>query len=131
MDFLTKIFLIPFALYLMWAALYYLKVFVISSSKIKEKNYETMYVYYENQNWAKKILHTFGSRYAQLVFMSFHVAFFIVSSIFAIVAYTNFYVHTFLTLMWITMSIWNGANFYMEYFSKKYESNLKMLEQIS
>lgn len=47
-HFFTKIFLIPFALYLMWAAFYYLKVFVISSSKIKEKNYETMYVYYEN-----------------------------------------------------------------------------------
>jgi hypothetical protein len=32
--------------------------------------------------------------------------------------------------MWITVSIWNGANFYMEYFSRKYESSLKELEQI-
>ena len=32
--------------------------------------------------------------------------------------------------MWITLSIWNGANFYMEYFSRKYESSLKALEQI-
>lgn len=62
--------------------------------------------------------------------MSAHVFFFIVSCGFAIAAFGNFYVHTFLMLLWITMSIWNGANFYMEYFSRKYESNLKMLEQI-
>jgi hypothetical protein len=65
-----------------------------------------------------------------MVFMSFHIFFFIVSSIFAMVAYTSFYIHTFLMILWTTMSIWNGANFYMEYFSRKYESNLKMLEQI-
>ena len=62
--------------------------------------------------------------------MSLHVSFFIFSSIFAILGYLNFYVHTFFLLMWITMSIWNGANFYMEYFSKKYEVNLKRLEEI-
>lgn len=28
------------------------------------------------------------------------------------------------------MSIWNGANFYMEYFARKYEANLKRLEEI-
>jgi len=62
--------------------------------------------------------------------MSFHVIFFLISSGIAIIAYTNFYVHTALLCIWTTLSIWNGANFYMEYFSRKYESNLKMLEQI-
>lgn len=47
-EFFKKLFFIPLSLYLLWASLYYLKVFVISSAKIKERNYETMYVYYEN-----------------------------------------------------------------------------------
>lgn len=33
-------------------------------------------------------------------------------------------------LVWITLSIWNGANFYMEYFARKYETSLKKLELI-
>jgi hypothetical protein len=75
-------------------------------------------------------LNTFGIRYAPLVFMSLHVTFFIVSSVFAIIGYASFYVHTFFLCMWITLSIWNGANFYMEYFSRKYEASLKALDKI-
>jgi Protein of unknown function (DUF2838) len=42
------LFLIPLGLYLLWASLYSLKVFVISSKRIKERNYETMFIYYIN-----------------------------------------------------------------------------------
>jgi hypothetical protein len=121
-------FLIPLGLYLLWASLYSLKIFVCSAKKIKERNYETMYVYYIQQPWAERILYTFGRRFAPLVFMSLHVTFFVISSIFAILGYTSFYIHTAFLLMWITLSIWNGANFYMEYFSRKYESSLKALD---
>ena len=126
--YITRIFFIPLALYLTWAGLYSLKVFVISSKRIKERNYETMYVYYMNQAWAAKILSKFGLRYAPLVFMSLHVTFFVISSVFAILAYSSFYIHTLLLLSWVTLSIWNGANFYMEYFSRRYESSLRALD---
>ena len=128
--YLTRIFFIPLALYLTWAGLYSLKVFIISSKRIKERNYETMYVYYMNQAWAAKILSKFGLRYAPLVFMSLHVTFFVISSVFAILAYSSFYIHSLLLLSWVTLSIWNGANFYMEYFSRRYESSLRALEVI-
>ncbi|CDW79016.1 UNKNOWN [Stylonychia lemnae] len=130
LNFLFKMFFIPFAVYILWAFLYYMKVFIISSKKIKERNYETMYIYYYNQAWAKKILDKAGPQFGPIVFMSFHVGFFILSSGFAIIAFNSFWVHTILTLIWTIMSIWNGANFYMEYFSRKYEANLKMLGQI-
>ena len=129
-TYFTRLFLIPLGLYILWAFLYSLKVFFISSKRIQERNYETMYIYYMNQPWAAKILNTFGKNLAPLVFMSLHVTFFIISSVFAIFAYSYFIVHTFLMMMWITMSIWNGANFYMEYFSRRYESSLKRLEEI-
>ena len=50
--YLIRMFFIPLALYLTWVGLYSLKVFVISSKRIKERNYETLYVYYMNQAWA-------------------------------------------------------------------------------
>ena len=123
-------FVIPLGLYLLWAGLYSLKVFVISSKRIKERNYETMYVYYMNQAWAAKILSRFGQRWAPAFFMSLHITFFLISSIFALLAYSSFYLHTALLLCWVTLSIWNGANFYMEYFSRKYEASLRALEEI-
>lgn len=83
-----------------------------------------------NQAWGAKILSRFGMRWAPVFFMSLHVGFFIVSSLFAVLAYHSFLLHTLLLLMWVTVSIWNGANFYMEYFSRKYESSLRRLEQI-
>jgi hypothetical protein len=48
-NFFNKMFLIPFALYLLWALLYYVKVFIVSSKKIADRNYETMFIYYMNQ----------------------------------------------------------------------------------
>ena len=62
--------------------------------------------------------------------MCFHAGYFIGSSILAILAYNSFIFSTILVIAWTTNSLWNAANFYMEYFSKKYETNLKMLEQM-
>ena len=87
-----------------------------------------MFVYYIRQPWAAKILKPYGPRFAPVIFMSIHVMFFIVSCVFAIIAYNSYYIHTLMMFSWFTVSVWNGANFYMEYFSRKYESNLKMLE---
>ena len=124
------LFVVPFVGYLVWMVFYTLKIFVISSKRIKDRNYETMYVYYMNQPKIANIFKVFGLDYAPLVFMCLHVFFFILTALLAIMAYTSFYIHTFLLLTWITISIWNGANFYMEYFSRKYEVNLKRLEEI-
>lgn len=46
LRYFVRMFLIPLGLYLLWASLYSLKVFVCSAKKIQERNYETMYVYY-------------------------------------------------------------------------------------
>ncbi|TNV72987.1 hypothetical protein FGO68_gene9866 [Halteria grandinella] len=131
-TYLTRLFLIPLSLYLLWAFLYSLKVFVISSKRIKDRNYETMYIYYMNQPWAAKILLNtpLGPRAAPFIFMTFHVTFFVVSSVFAGMAYFSFTVHSVMMMTWIGLSVWNGANFYMEYFSRKYESGLKALEEV-
>lgn len=129
-DFIFKIFLFPFIMYLLWALIYYVKIFVISSKRISERNYETMFVYYNRNPYWRKMFGMCGAHRAPLVFMSFHIGFFIFSSVFAIIGYMNFYVNTVLMLCWMTLSIWNGANFYMEWFSRKYESSLKKLELI-
>lgn len=123
-------FLFPLAMYLLWAFIYYMKIFVISSKKINDRNYETMFVYYNRNPYWRKMFEMFGPRMAPVVFMCIHIGFFIFSSIFAIIGYLNFYVNTILMICWTVLSIWNGANFYMEWFSKKYETSLKKLDLI-
>jgi len=46
-----------------------------------------MYIYYYQQAWAKKLLDRAGPKFGPLLFMSFHVGFFILSSGFAIIAF--------------------------------------------
>lgn len=46
MRYFIRMFLIPLGLYLLWASLYSLKVFVVSAKKIQERNYETLYGYF-------------------------------------------------------------------------------------
>ena len=89
-----------------------------------------MYVYYSRVPTYKRMFTVLGEKFAPIVFMSMHVGMFLFSSVFAIASYYSFYVNTFFMLTWILLSIWNGANFYMEYFAKKYEVNLKRLDQI-
>ena len=83
-----------------------------------------------SQPSCKKILEMFGQNWAPLFFMCFHIFFFVVSSIFAMICYNNFYLHCLLVCTWISISIWNGACFYMDYFARKYEANLKRLDEI-
>ena len=52
------------------------------------------------------------------------------SSILAALAYNSYYLSTAYLIFFTTNSIWNGGNFYMEYFAKKYEKSLKQLEEI-
>lgn len=129
-DLFITMFIYPLLFYLLWVLLYSIKVFVISSKKIQERQYETMYVYYKRKPGIQKILGLLGPKFAPVIFMSGHIALFLVSAIVAIAAYLSYTMNTIFLFFWITLSIWNGANFYMEYFSKKYELNLKKLEEI-
>ena len=128
--FFKTVFLIPFGLYFLWAFLYYMKMFVISPKRIAERNYETLFIYFMKMKTPNRVLQMFGQSLAPLFFMCFHAGFFIGSSILAILAYNSYIFSTLLVIAWTTNSLWNAANFYMEYFSKKYETNLKMLEQM-
>jgi hypothetical protein len=54
----------------------------------------------------------------------------IVSTILAVISYHSYWFNTFSICFFFTASLWNGANFYMEYFSRKYEENLARLTAI-
>ena len=50
---------LPMAPYLLWACLYYLKIFVISSKRIEQRGYETLYKYMisDTEGMCGKVMH--------------------------------------------------------------------------
>ena len=125
---LTQIFGIPVAVYLIWIGLYFIINFVISAKRIRERNYDTMYIYYEKKPWAKKLLDRKGIFRGPVLFLSFHFAFFFVCHCMAVLCFKFYWFNLISVMFWLTWSIWNSSCFYMDYFSKKYEASLQRMD---
>ena len=65
-----------------------------------------------------------------LGFMCSHFLFFLASHLVSILQYHFFWLNTLFVVYYSVLSVWNGACFYMEYFSKKYELQLSELEKM-
>lgn len=60
-----------------------------------------------------------------------HFVFFIVSHLLAMVMIESYWFNVMMMSVYIGFSLWNGANYYMEYFAKKYESKLASIEALA
>ena len=120
----------PIAFYFVWVTIYYLINFVLARKRIRDRNYDNMFESYQKKPWAKKFLNTFGHNFAPVIFIAAHFAFFFTCLICAMPCLYSYEWHTFCMIFWLTWSVWNGSCFYMDYFSKKYESSLQRLEEV-
>lgn len=112
----------PMAYYFLWAAFYYIVNFFLYAQLIQDMNYDNMYVHMiKRLPWARKWIFMFGKEHTRFSFFLGHFLWFVLSHLFAIFTFYSYGLHTFLLILWLTWSIWNGSCFYMDYFSKKYE----------
>lgn len=119
-----KCFLAPIGFYLIWISFYFTVNFLISAKRIRERNYDTMFVYYEQQPWARKILYQLGPSMAPVIFLSAHFLFFLLCHCVSQFCFYSYYYHTTCIVFWLSWSVWNASCFYMDYFSKKYDASL-------
>lgn len=75
----------------------------------------------------KKVL---GNNVTPLGFMCTHFSIFFLTHLVAILQYHSFWVSTGFVFYYCIISVWNGAQYYMEYFCKKYEKQLEELEKM-
>jgi hypothetical protein len=59
-----------------------------------------------------------------------HFIFFITSHVIAMVEFDCYWFNVAMMTFYLGCSLWNGANYYMEYFSKRYESKLAKIEEL-
>jgi len=78
----------------------------------------------------KKFLEARNLTLSPLGFMLSHFIMFFMCHLVAIIEYHFFWVNTLIVCFYSIQSVWNGACFYMEYFSRKYEKQLAELEKM-
>jgi len=120
-------------LYLVWAISYYVKVFVVSNSKVVARDYETSYILIMRRPGSVpfRLVTMLGQSHGPFVYMSLHFCYFFTTTLISYLCYRSYYVHTVVAFGVYVWSVWNGANYYMDYFSKHYEESLKHLEEMS
>ncbi|GMH35426.1 hypothetical protein BSKO_03294 [Bryopsis sp. KO-2023] len=104
----------PLLPYLGWAFFYYLKIFIVSSGKIKTRSYETIYGYMtDGDQLCGRVVKRFPLRWQPPMFMVFHFCMVILSIIPVPMWWGNFTAHSALVVFVTGVSMWNGAAFYI------------------
>ena len=117
--------------YLVWAVFYYVLVYVLLKNRIRERHYTTLATYHvDKKSSVGKYLLSLGPNFQGLMYVGTHfLCVFIIFS-FTIICYFNMYVNIVIMFLSSSICFWNGATFYMDYFSKKYELNLQKLDEL-
>ncbi|KAF9997949.1 hypothetical protein BGZ79_008346 [Entomortierella chlamydospora] len=117
-------------IYLTWQVAYYIFVVVRQREKIKAGKRVTSYTWLLNDpkgGAISKVAHTFGEKYSILTFMAMQLTYTFVTCLFALLLYRNFKLNTIFLVSLFIVSVWNGACYYMEVFSKQYEKHMEKL----
>lgn len=86
-DAMVKNFVVPYAIYFLWAAIYYYINFVVQAKKFKEKEYLTLYYHFKAMKYPGKMLDKLGPKWAPACFMVYHWLFFSVTHILALFSF--------------------------------------------
>lgn len=109
-------------LYSVWAAVYFLKVFVFSAQKIRDRNYDTLYTLMtrNERGPVARVVFSVPKPYQPIVYMLAHATLCLGASFTACMWWNSYWAHTAFLLTMLLGATWNGASFYFDYFSRKY-----------
>eukprot|EP00884_Botryococcus_braunii_P011569 jgi/Botrbrau1/20412/Bobra.0006s0068.2 len=126
---LTDLVLYPMALYLLWAGLYYAKIFVLSASRISERGYETLFKYVTQKGGALgRMLLKLPAPIQSVAYMALHLAFTAATCLLGMAWWHSYTAHTAFLLLVLAASAWNGAGYYFDYFALRYRKALGLSE---
>lgn len=118
--------LIPWLPYALWAVAYYIKIFVVSSRRIQERGYHTLFRYMTRKprSLFGRLARATPHWLSALLFMTWHVAFCAVTFVLSWAMWQSFWLNSaFLAAVFYT-SAWNGGNYYFEVFARRYLQDL-------
>jgi len=81
------------------------------------------------KSFSYKVVNMFGPQYRLLMYGILQLIYTVLTTLPVLICYQNFWLHTFyISVMWM-LAAWNGATFYIEVFSVRYQLNLKEYEK--
>lgn len=129
---LTDFYLYASYSYFIWFFMYYFIIFCLTYERCIRKGNLTLYQWAMEDHTTLTYSYTglLGERFRPFMFLSQHAISNLVLFCIAYILLLNYYLLTlsiFLTLCW---SAWNGATYYIELFSRRYEKDLLKIEEI-
>lgn len=113
-------------LYLWWMVLYYVWVFIILDRRVKRKKYMTLFTWLAAMKTIGDLIKAVSpNEFVQKVtYVLGHYVFAMATMFLATVLWRNFYVHLGFILLMAAIAVWNGAGYYLQVFSNKYEKEV-------
>jgi hypothetical protein len=138
-EYVRMNFINPHIFYFAWLGLYFVTNFVINfkHEKMYSRNYNTLYRwFYDNPYWRAvnvKLEKTtrLGDWSGPVHFCIGHYLFFEVSHLLAMLQFEYYWLNLGFCIFYILVAMWNGANYYMEFFAKRYEQKLAKMEELA
>ena len=125
-----RYYLFNITFYLLWAAFYSTITYGLCGERIVQKKRLTLGALLEKTVPASKgVMWFFGEKYHNFMFMMLHMSYFLITLTGGLLCYYSRWMHFGQLTLQLVWSAWNGANFYMEYFSCHYEAKLNVLQR--
>jgi hypothetical protein len=124
----------PVLIYCIWQLAYYIKVNQIDREKFKKnKEMMTSYRYLtsekQNRSLIYKLSNIYGKKYQMWWYGVWQLVYTILTVLPVKLFYQSFLAHTIFLVLICFVSCWNGANFYIEVFSVRYQQTIAECEK--
>lgn len=127
-DFTTYFIVEPTKIYFVWLFFYGIVNFVVTS-KVSDYTYDSSYRTFTTNPALTKHVENVPLP-MQIIFLACHFLYFFVLLFLGIILWHSYVLNLVAIIFWLTMSAWQGANYYMDYFCKKYEAQLMKLNNL-
>jgi hypothetical protein len=137
----------PMTLYIIWQVAYLVKTEIMDAKKFRDDpelvtslRWISMHTKNRKNAWTLKQFRRIGffgpdeeyspdSIKTKFVFVTMQFLYTMVTFCVATACYVNFYVHTFIILICFSFCVWNGATYYIEIFSSRYQQYISVAEE--
>jgi len=117
----------PFAFYFLWQISYLLKVEVVSKQKVVSRNYVTSlkWIMEDKGSILHQVISGYGYYPVLVVFVLLQFVYTVLTITPVKLLFDHQWIHTTFLIGILLVSLYNGANFYMEVFSRKYITEIE------
>ena len=117
----SAFFVMPVSTYLLWAVAYGISQFVVTDKVVKYEVESVYGIFTQNKAIVKTVKPLLKFLPMPIVFHLGHFLFFFVMHCVSVICWHSYWFNIAIVVVVMQWAMFNGANYYMDYFAKKYE----------